>query len=554
MLRRSGIELDVLLVDDSSPDNTASIATDEASRLGIKIEVLTGSHLGLGRLTAGRLRAPAAHCRSRLLRHARPRRASRRSPDHRRRAHVRRPSERSDDRIAVGARRLLARHLRTAVDHQPHRQHPGAADHRTARGARRDDVVPHHSPRRRPALDRQTDPSRRVRLLHDIGRRRPGGRVLGDRVPDHVPPAVRRGALAVVLRHRRVLAKPARDTCAGRPGPQRGSSRPGDLGGAVAAAAGASTPRRTRSSVRPRSWRTSPQANRFFGWIADELKPHLGHRILEVGAGIGTIATKLRERLPASEITAIEPAENLFEELESGTTAPAERDGLETDLAGTRNDTAAAVRLHRVRQRARAHPRRRCRDAHGVRILLPRAALSACSCPRCRGLYGSLDYKSGHHRRYDKARLREVIADAGFEIVELRYIEVAGVVPYWLMYRVLEPSVAEPDVVRRVRPAGRAGEQDRATARAESAVRQEPAGHRPSSLNISNRRGCRARPSQGRSERDTDYLDRDRSAVLRLATSTSSASKSTSYGPSKAIKPATSAFCAAPTCVSSRTR
>ena len=52
-------------------------------------------------------------------------------------------------------------------------------------------------------------------------------------------------------------------------------------------------------------------------------------------------------------------------------------------------------------------------------------------------LYGSLDYKSGHHRRYDKAGLRQVIADAGFEIVELRYIEVAGVLPYWLMYRVL---------------------------------------------------------------------------------------------------------------------
>ena len=30
-----------------------------------------------------------------------------------------------------------------------------------------------------------------------------------------------------------------------------------------------------------------------------------------------------------------------------------------------------------------------------------------------------------------------MIADAGFEIVDLGYIEVAGVLPYWLMYRVL---------------------------------------------------------------------------------------------------------------------
>src|SRR4029077_12732954 len=45
----------------------------------------------------------------------------------------------------------------------------------------------------------------------------------------------------------------------------------------------------------------------------------LGHRILEVGAGIGTIATKIAERKPASQITAIEPGANLFEELESTT-------------------------------------------------------------------------------------------------------------------------------------------------------------------------------------------------------------------------------------------
>src|SRR5258706_12527048 len=49
VMRRSGIELDVLLVDDSSPDNTAGIAIEEAARLGLKLEGLTGSHLGVGR-------------------------------------------------------------------------------------------------------------------------------------------------------------------------------------------------------------------------------------------------------------------------------------------------------------------------------------------------------------------------------------------------------------------------------------------------------------------------------------------------------------------------
>src|SRR3954469_22759699 len=45
VLRRSGIDLVVLWVDAPSPDNPAAIATDGAARLGIKLEVFTGSHL-----------------------------------------------------------------------------------------------------------------------------------------------------------------------------------------------------------------------------------------------------------------------------------------------------------------------------------------------------------------------------------------------------------------------------------------------------------------------------------------------------------------------------
>ena len=57
------------------------------------------------------------------------------------------------------------------------------------------------------------------------------------------------------------------------------------------------------------------EADHFFGWIADELVPHLGHRILEVGAGIGTVSLKLVERKPGAQITALEPDPKLHDEL-----------------------------------------------------------------------------------------------------------------------------------------------------------------------------------------------------------------------------------------------
>ena len=178
------------------------------------------------------------------------------------------------------------------------------------------------------------------------------------------------------------------------------------------------------------------QAGRFFGWIADELAPHLGHRVLEVGAGIGTIAIKMAERKPASQITAIEPAENLFDELQAATTRLRNVTPLQLtsqDLAGTRPRQFDSIVYVNVLEHI-------LDDAAEMRtafdLVAPGGSLGVFV-PAMSRLYGSLDYKSGHHRRYDKARLREVISGAGFEIVELRYLEVAGVLPYWLMYRVL---------------------------------------------------------------------------------------------------------------------
>ncbi|CAM8647434.1 hypothetical protein MCETE7_01376 [Acidimicrobiia bacterium] len=56
------------------------------------------------------------------------------------------------------------------------------------------------------------------------------------------------------------------------------------------------------------------------------------------------------------------------------------------------------------------------------------------------GLYGSLDFKSGHYRRYDEELLRQVLLDAGFESVSIRWMDILGVFPYFVLYRLLGVS------------------------------------------------------------------------------------------------------------------
>jgi SAM-dependent methyltransferase len=72
-----------------------------------------------------------------------------------------------------------------------------------------------------------------------------------------------------------------------------------------------------------------------------------------------------------------------------------------------------------------------------LQLLRPGGTL-ALFVPAMPSLYGSLDFKSGHYRRYDRSLLQQVVADAGFEIDRVTYMDIAGVVPYFLMYRLLD--------------------------------------------------------------------------------------------------------------------
>src|SRR5687768_3578848 len=57
-------------------------------------------------------------------------------------------------------------------------------------------------------------------------------------------------------------------------------------------------------------------AGRYNDWIAQQIRPHCGRRILEVGAGIGNIGTRLLRH--AEYLCALEPNPACFEILRRG--------------------------------------------------------------------------------------------------------------------------------------------------------------------------------------------------------------------------------------------
>lgn len=163
--------------------------------------------------------------------------------------------------------------------------------------------------------------------------------------------------------------------------------------------------------------------------IVDEIAPHLGRRVLEVGAGLGAVTRELVAR--GHEVTAMEPDPALYARLASaGTGATTVNGTLDDAPAGATWDTVLYVNvLEHIRDDTEELRRATGRLAPDGNVVVFVPALPA--------LYGTMDEVSGHHRRYRRAELAAVFASAGLGMQSLRAFDTVGVLPYWLMYRVL---------------------------------------------------------------------------------------------------------------------
>jgi SAM-dependent methyltransferase len=177
-------------------------------------------------------------------------------------------------------------------------------------------------------------------------------------------------------------------------------------------------------------------AKRFFDWVLDEFDPYLRGRVLEVGAGLGTITRKLVERYPDVTIVALEPAENVFTDLQSYAAltprVAAHRLTL-TEYEPDADDGFDAVIYLNVLEHIDDDERELRLAAKALR---EGGALLVFG-PALEWLYSELDYRAGHYHRYSLRRLRDRVTAAGFEIVSARYFDVLGVLPYLLVYRLL---------------------------------------------------------------------------------------------------------------------
>jgi glycosyltransferase involved in cell wall biosynthesis len=175
-----------------------------------------------------------------------------------------------------------------------------------------------------------------------------------------------------------------------------------------------------------------PKFNR---WMADVLRPFVGSRVLEIGAGIGNLTQQLA---PRDRYTASDVSPHYLEYLRGLVRGKPTLDVAEIDVTraedfeGRREayDTVICLNvLEHLDDEAAALANIRSALAPGGRALL--------LVPQGPWLFGSLDEALGHVRRYTRESFRAAVANAGFELETLFDFNRGTVPGWWLNGRLL---------------------------------------------------------------------------------------------------------------------
>ncbi len=176
-------------------------------------------------------------------------------------------------------------------------------------------------------------------------------------------------------------------------------------------------------------------AGNYYRWLARRFTPYLGSTVIEVGAGIGTFSEYLLTVPQVTRLVAIEPASNTFALLERrlhGIANATATKGYLADYPGEAfADSLVAVNvLEHVR-----HDSEFIRKAWDV--VVPNGTL-LLFVPALPAIFGSLDRAFEHFRRYTRPRLRKLIEDAGWTIERISYMNVLGILPWFVAGRLLK--------------------------------------------------------------------------------------------------------------------
>jgi len=192
------------------------------------------------------------------------------------------------------------------------------------------------------------------------------------------------------------------------------------------------------------------QAPNYYGWLIGIIKPYIGKAVVEVGAGSGSFSRQLLAMQPKRAVF-IEPTKNMFKLLkqtvEQYKTKATEAkvynaylSDIATQLRADQPDTFIYINVFE-------HIEDDLKELKTIKDLLPAGGHVIIFVPAHQALFSEFDASIGHFRRYSKRTVTQLAEDAGLEILQTRYMDMAGTLPWWFSFKVMKSKKLTPKLV-----------------------------------------------------------------------------------------------------------
>ncbi len=180
-------------------------------------------------------------------------------------------------------------------------------------------------------------------------------------------------------------------------------------------------------------------ATNYHTWIVEEFKSFLGHNVAEVGAGTGNF-TSLLIKENIKHLCAFEPSANMYSVLEERFKGK-QKIEISNHFLNEVGHHYESFFDSIIYVNVLEHIKEDEQELSYVWNYLKKGGYFLGFVPALSWLYSDLDKKVGHVRRYKKQDLVKLIEHAGFKIIKIKYFDLAGIVPWFILFVLLKKSI-----------------------------------------------------------------------------------------------------------------
>ncbi len=179
-------------------------------------------------------------------------------------------------------------------------------------------------------------------------------------------------------------------------------------------------------------------AKRYFLWQSQMAESELGRRVLEVGCGLGNFSDHLRGRELVVGIDIDESCVRRWRE------RFADREQYIGLVLNAENPEFHELRHHKIDSIAclnvLEHIEQDEMVLRNMYSILPKGGRVVLIVPAFEALYGKIDARLGHYRRYTRKSLGRTAEAAGFRTRSLRFMNTVGFFGWWVNAKISQRS------------------------------------------------------------------------------------------------------------------